>query len=90
MVWIFNEQDRLCWVPFVLSIGIFILAFAGLAYSFYPYIVPQQITVWEAAAAPESLRVVLLGCVVVLPAIFLYTGLSYWIFRGKSTALSYT
>ena len=83
------DQDRYCWVPFVLCIGIYVLAFAGLAYSFYPYIIPQQLTVWEAAAAPESLRVVLLGCVVVLPAIFLYTALSYWIFRGKSTALSY-
>jgi len=82
-------NDRLNWLPFVLSIAVFVLAFAGLAYSFYPYIVPQQLTVWQAASAPESLRVVLLGCVVVLPAILLYTALSYWIFRGKSTALSY-
>ena len=83
------EQDRLCWLPFALSVGIYVLAFAGLAYSFYPYIIPQQLTVWDAAAAPESLRVVLLGCMVVLPAILLYTALSYWIFRGKSTQLSY-
>lgn len=83
------DQDRLCWLPFVLSIGIFVLAFIGLAYSFYPYIIPQQLTVWDAAAAPESLRVVLLGCAFVLPAIFAYTALSYWIFRGKSTQLSY-
>ncbi len=83
------ENDRLSWLPFVLCIGIYVLAFAGLAYSFYPFIIPQQMTVWDAAAAPESLRVVLLGCAVVLPAIFFYTALSYWIFRGKSTALSY-
>lgn len=84
------EGDRLNWLPFVQCIGIYILAFIGLAYSFYPYIVPQKLTVWQAASAPESLRVVLLGCMVVLPAIFLYTAISYWIFRGKSTALSYS
>ncbi len=84
-----HEQDYRCWLPFVMSIGIYVLAFVGLAYSFYPYIIPQQLTAWDAAAAPESLRVVLLGCMVVLPAIFLYTAWSYWIFRGKSTQLSY-
>ncbi|MBX2824844.1 MAG: cytochrome d ubiquinol oxidase subunit II [Gammaproteobacteria bacterium] len=83
------RDDRLCWLPFCLCLVIFILAFSGLAYSFYPFIVPQQLTVWEAAAAPESLRVVLLGCAVVLPAILAYTALSYWIFRGKSTDLNY-
>ncbi len=83
------ENDRLNWMPFVLCIAVFVLAFTGLAYSFYPYIVPLQLTVWQAASAPESLRVVLIGCAVVLPAIFCYTALSYWIFRGKSTALSY-
>jgi len=83
------QQDRLCWLPFCFCVVIFVLAFAGLAYSFYPHIVPQQLTVWDAAAAPASLRVVLLGCVFVLPAILAYTALSYWIFRGKSTALSY-
>lgn len=85
-----RTNDRRCWVPFVLTVGIFILSFAGLAYSFYPYIVPEQLTVWQAASAPESLRVVLWGCAVVLPAIFAYTALSYWIFRGKSTALDYS
>ena len=83
------DRDQYCWLPFSLCIGIFILAFSGLAYSFYPYVVPQQLDVWQAAASPESLRVVLLGCAVVLPAILLYTALSYWIFRGKSTELSY-
>ena len=84
------ENDRLNWLPFVLCIGVFVLAFCGLAYSFFPFIVPQQLTVWQAAASPQALRVILWGCVVVLPAIFMYTALSYWIFRGKSTALSYS
>ncbi len=84
-----KHQDRHCGRPFAMAVGIFVLAFSGLAYSFYPYIVPDTLTIWQAASAPESLRVVLLGCVVVLPAIFIYTALSYWIFRGKSTELTY-
>jgi len=76
--------------PLVLTIGIFLLSFIGLAYSFYPMIVPGKLSVWDAGSAPASLRVILWGCVVVLPAILLYTLLSYYIFRGKTTELSYS
>ena len=75
--------------PFVLALGVYVLSFAGLAYSFYPYIVPGQLTVWQAASAPEALRVIFWGVLVVLPAIGAYTALSYWIFRGKVRELSY-
>ncbi len=75
--------------PLLYTIGIFVLSFAGLAYSFFPMIVPGQLTVWEASSAPESLRVILWGCVFVLPTILAYTALSYYIFRGKLTALTY-
>jgi len=77
-------------VPFVLTALIFILAFAGLAYSFYPMIVPGQLTVWDASSSPEALRIILWGVVFVLPIILAYTALSYYIFRGKSTLLSYS
>lgn len=76
--------------PFAMTVGIYVLAFLGLAYNFYPMIVPSRLSVWDASSAPESLRVILLGVVVVLPAILCYTALSYYVFRGKSTALSYT
>jgi len=76
--------------PLLLTIGIFLLSFAGLAYSFYPMIVPGKLSVWDAGSAPASLRVILWGCVVVLPAILFYTVLSYYVFRGKTTTLSYS
>jgi cytochrome d ubiquinol oxidase subunit II len=60
-----------------------------MAYSFYPFVVPEAITIYEAAAAPESLRIILWGTLFVLPAILGYTALSYVIFRGKATKLSY-
>ena len=46
-----------------------VIGFAGLAWSFYPYVVPNRLTIWQAASAPESLAFILVGTVVVLPII---------------------
>ncbi len=81
--------DRLCWAPFALTVGIFVLCFAGLAYSFYPYIVPDQLTIVDAASAPESLMIMLVGALVVLPCLVGYTAFSYRVFRGKAEDISY-
>lgn len=82
-------RDQYCWAPFALTVLIYILSFSGLAYSFYPYIVPEQMTIAEAAAAPESLKVMLIGAVIVLPILFAYTFFAYYIFHGKATELRY-
>ncbi|MGD1888683.1 MAG: cytochrome d ubiquinol oxidase subunit II [Cohaesibacteraceae bacterium] len=85
-----DSRDRWSFVPFVGAIALFILAFAGLAYSFYPFVVPDQLTIYEAASAPESLLIILIGTVFVLPAIIGYTALSYTVFRGKARELTYS
>jgi cytochrome d ubiquinol oxidase subunit II len=74
------------WQPFAAAAGIFVLAFLGLAYSLYPYVVIDRLTLWEAAAHPTALRFILVGAVIVLPFIVFYTLLSYRIFRGKAKA----
>jgi cytochrome d ubiquinol oxidase subunit II len=84
-----DPTDRLRHLPFIAVTTLFILAFAGLAYSFYPYVVPERLTLYEAAAAPESLLIILWGALFVLPAILGYSALSYRVFRGKATPLSY-
>jgi cytochrome bd ubiquinol oxidase subunit II len=81
--------DHRAWAPFVAAIALFALGFLGMAYSFFPYIVPEAITIYEAASAPESLWIILIGVIVVLPIIIAYSILSYVIFRGKATHLSY-
>jgi cytochrome d ubiquinol oxidase subunit II len=81
--------DRLAWAPFAGTVGIFLLAFYGLAYSLFPYLVTDRITLWEAASDPEALKVILVGALVALPAIGGYTVFSYRVFRGKARALSY-
>ncbi|MFQ3226445.1 MAG: cytochrome d ubiquinol oxidase subunit II [Lentimonas sp.] len=83
------EKDRLAWMPFAISISIFVLGFLGLVYSFYPYIVPGHLLIVDAAAAPESLMIILIGTAIVMPFLIGYTALAYWIFRGKATDLSY-
>jgi cytochrome bd ubiquinol oxidase subunit II len=77
------------WVPFACTVGIFLLAFYGLAYSLFPYLVVNRMTVWQAASAPESLKLILLGAGVVLPVIIGYTVYSYRVFRGKARELTY-
>ncbi|PHV13161.1 cytochrome d ubiquinol oxidase subunit II [Chitinimonas sp. BJB300] len=83
------SHDRWCWVPFACTVGIFILAFHGLAYSLFPYLVVQRITVWQAASATESLMIMFVGICIVLPVIIGYTIFAYRVFWGKARALSY-
>lgn len=82
-------KEPWAWVPFMSTVAIFILAFHGLAYSLFPWVVPQRMDIWQAAAAPGSLAFILVGVVIVLPLIASYTAFSYWVFRGKSRDLEY-
>ncbi len=82
-------EDRLAWMPFAIAILIFVLGFVGLVYSFYPYIIPGQMKIVEAAAAPQSLLIILVGTLFVLPFLIGYTAVAYYIFRGKATELTY-
>lgn len=77
------------WVPFACTVGVVVIGFYGLAYSLFPYLVVDRITIWDAASAPESLWIILIGALVVLPAILGYTFFVYRVFRGKAGPLSY-
>jgi len=70
-------------LPFFGAIGLFLLGYLGLVISSFPYLVPPSVTVWQAAAAPASQIFMLLGTLVLLPLILVYTGFAYWVFRGK-------
>ena len=96
IVWLYSmirkmpfKDDRRSWLPFAVATALWTAAFGGMAYSFYPYVVPEKLTIYESASAPESLFIILVGTIFVLPAILGYTVLSYYIFRGKATELRY-
>jgi cytochrome d ubiquinol oxidase subunit II len=80
---------KLCWVPLALAIGVMVLGALGLAYSLYPYVLLDHLTVWQVASAPSSLKLILAGVAISLPAIVGYTVFVYKVFGGKTTALSY-
>ena len=74
------------WAPFGGAVAIFVLSFAGLAYSLFPYVVIDRITIWEAAAHPSALKIMLAGALLVLPFLVGYTVFAYRVFRGKARA----
>ena len=80
-LWALKKQRDLA--PFLLTIALFGLSFFGLCISFYPYIVPPEIDIWQAASPTSSLQFLLVGSAILIPMILLYTGYSYWVFRGK-------
>ena len=83
------ENDYGCWWPFASACLIFVLCFLGLAYSYFPYVVLNQLTIWQAASARESLMFIFYGAAIVLPTILAYTAFSYKVFWGKATKLDY-
>lgn len=84
-----NDNEYGVWVPFFTTVGLFMLAFHGLAYSLFPWIVIDRLTIWDAAASPESLMVIFVGAAVVLPVVAAYSVFVYRVFRGKATPLEY-
>ena len=83
LIWaLVNKKEVL---PFFISLAIFFMGFIGIAVSLWPYAVPYAVTIWDAAAAPESLSLMLVGVVPMLPIILAYTAYCYYIFRGKAS-----
>lgn len=70
-------------LPFLIALGLFLLGFAGLGISIFPFIVPDQITIWDAAAPEPSQLFMLVGTAIIIPFILAYTVWAYWVFRGK-------
>jgi cytochrome d ubiquinol oxidase subunit II len=69
--------------PFLGAIGLFVLSYLGIAISLYPMIVPHHFTLWQAASSENTMAFLLVGTLVLLPVILMYSGWSYWVFRGK-------
>lgn len=83
---ILNIRKKHEYLPFILGLLLFVWCYIGLVISLYPFIVPHAITYEAAAAAPESLSLLLVGAVLILPIIFAYTAYNYYVFRGKTRA----
>ncbi|OCX62246.1 cytochrome d ubiquinol oxidase subunit II [Thioclava sp. SK-1] len=69
--------------PFLCAQALFVLAFIGIGISFYPMMVPPELTIAQAAAPDSSLKFALVGTLFLVPIILAYTAYAYWVFRGK-------
>lgn len=77
------QREGRDWLPFVLALLLFFLCFAGLGVSMWPYLIPTEITIWDAASPYKSQIFMFVGAIVLIPIILIYTAYAYWVFRGK-------
>jgi len=76
-------NNRSEYAPFVAALGLFVMSYLGIAISLWPMIVPGHFTLEQAAASQSTEAFLLVGTLVLLPVILVYTAWSYWVFRGK-------
>lgn len=69
--------------PFLLTLALVFLGYSGLGISVWPNIIPPDITIWEASGPSQSQGFTLVGALLIIPIILMYTGWSYYVFRGK-------
>jgi cytochrome bd ubiquinol oxidase subunit II len=69
--------------PFAVAVVLFLLSYLGIGISLWPMVVPYRFTLWDAASPPSTQAFLLVGTLFMLPVILLYSGWSYWVFRGK-------
>lgn len=72
--------------PFVLTLVLVFLGYSGLGISIWPNVIPPGISIWDAAAPPQSMGFTLVGALLIIPLILMYTAWSYYVFRGKVSA----
>ncbi|ORE91815.1 cytochrome d ubiquinol oxidase subunit II [Acuticoccus sediminis] len=75
-----HQHDK--W-PFLLALALFLVTFIGLGISIWPYVIPTEVTIYDAASPYKSQLFMFVGAVVLIPIILAYTAYSYWVFRGK-------
>ena len=84
-IWLALGRDSEFW-PFLGGILLFLLSFLGIAVSLWPFVIPYHYTLWQAAADESTQAFLLIGTLLLIPIILVYTAWSYWVFRGKVRA----
>jgi cytochrome d ubiquinol oxidase subunit II len=69
--------------PFLLALCLFVISYIGLGVSMYPYIIPPNVTIFQAAAPSSSQIFLIVGAPILVVILLCYTAYSYWVFRGK-------
>ena len=69
--------------PFLLTLALIFLGYSGLGISLWPNVIPPDVTIREAAGPPQSMGFTLVGALLIMPIVLMYTAFAYWVFRGK-------
>ncbi|MEN9869539.1 MAG: cytochrome ubiquinol oxidase chain [Cyanobacteriota bacterium] len=77
---LFSKQENR---PFVWTLLLFLLSFIGLGLVIFPYIIPPQITIYQAAASPSSLVFMIVFIGFLIPIMLAYNIYNYIVFKGK-------
>ncbi|OZI71512.1 cytochrome d ubiquinol oxidase subunit II [Bordetella genomosp. 12] len=72
-----GKADRFAWLPFVLCVMLYLLMLAGLGYSFFPYLILDDMTIWDGSGALDSMRLVMAGVVIGVPVVVVFNILAY-------------
>lgn len=84
LAWLLHRRQGHDVLPFICCIGIYLMTLVGLAISLWPYVVPRALTFWDVAAPANSLLFVMVGVLLIVPVILVYTAHAYYVFRGKA------
>ena len=86
-VWLWRSlAEKRDVAPFLTAMSLFVMCYVGLGISIWPMVVPYTVSLWAAASATKAQGFLLIGTMFLLPIIVMYTGWSYWVFRGKVKA----
>lgn len=85
LYWLLTRQKGYDGLPFMACVGIYLMTLTGLGVSLWPYVVPRALTIWDVAAPANSLLFVMVGVLLIVPVILVYTAHAYYVFRGKAS-----
>jgi cytochrome d ubiquinol oxidase subunit II len=86
IAWFASRNDVDDHIGFALALAMMLSGVVAVGLSFFPYVVPFRITLWQAASAPSTLAFLLIGALVVTPVILTYSAFAYRVFRGRTPA----
>jgi cytochrome bd ubiquinol oxidase subunit II len=75
--------------PFIWTILLFFITFIGLGLIVFPYVIPTQITIYQAAASTSALVFMIIFIGFLIPIMLFYNIYQYIVFRGKVTGGHY-
>lgn len=76
-------RSRREFLPLVMTLTLFIAAFGGMLLAVFPYLLPPDLLLTQAAAPPATQKLMLIAFGAFVPVTLIYNSWGFWIFRGK-------